>query len=165
MLVDGGTLNWSRLFNVSLGSEGKTYFWRSIRVPGLNSVEILKQLQAVIADLQSKDVYVFCIVADNATAFQKTAGCPSPRKMKMILFLWTAAFEETGRQRCGEDIVQIEDEPQEEDDDGSEDIDAFYEAVSELISTGIFCCALCGSLFAGVLTWEFTNIFARHSSF
>lgn len=74
MLVDGGTLNRTRHLNISIGCEGKSYFWKSIRVPSLNTLEILNQLACVIDELATNEVYTFCIVADNAKAFQKAAG-------------------------------------------------------------------------------------------
>ena len=44
LLVDGGTLNRTRLLNVSLGCDGVCYFYRSVRVPNLTTDQVLMQV-------------------------------------------------------------------------------------------------------------------------
>ena len=93
-MVDGGTLNRKRHFNASIGCEGKTYFWKSCRVENLTTASVLSQLQEIITDLAKEDIFVFCIVADNTSAFQKAAGFVLLRFLLPILPTFgTAVFE------------------------------------------------------------------------
>ena len=71
LMVDGGTLNRKRLLNACIGNEGVSYFYRSIRVESLRADQVATSLQEIIDQLSREKVYVFCIVADNAAAFQK----------------------------------------------------------------------------------------------
>ena len=135
-MVDGGTLNRKRHFNTSIGSDGKTYFWKSCRVENLTACSVLKELQILIENLAKEEIYVFCIVADNASAFQKAAGIFS-----VYVRFWTfciGLFEKLGKQHCGEE-VDSEDESDDHEVENEEVLPVeMEEALENMQSKGIF---------------------------
>lgn len=70
LMMDGGTLNRVRHLNISIAIDQTCFFWRSIRMERMRAVDIEKVLNEVIDELREDQLYVFCLVADNASAMQ-----------------------------------------------------------------------------------------------
>jgi hypothetical protein len=142
LMVDGGTLTRKRHFNASIGCDGRSYFWKSVRVDSLTTAEVLKQLEIIVADLAKQDIFVFCIVADNAKAFQKAAGAIAKLMFGILCFpSKTDVFERIGAEHCGEEKESQDDSLgagfDEDDSEESLPIEA-ESALSQMKSKGIF---------------------------
>ena len=117
------------------------HVWKSVHVDSLTTVQVLKQMEIIVTDLAKQDIFVVCIVADNAKAFQRAAGAFAKSLFGILCFpSETDVFEQIARNHHSEETEFQDDNPDAGfDDNDSETLPIEAKpALSQMKSNGIF---------------------------